>query len=113
MDRRSRRRRIRATRAVAGEQSRSGPKWSGARDYTGHLGREVTENLILAVDRARVLANEGRQLKGRAADLGRQVCATSIRARSDSHGRRREPRRPQGSDFGPTAGPALGHAGVV
>jgi hypothetical protein len=31
----------------------------GARDYTGRLGREASENLIPPVDRVRLLVNEG------------------------------------------------------
>ena len=36
-----------------------GPEWSGACDYTGRLGKEVSGNLILAVGRVRLLVNEG------------------------------------------------------
>jgi hypothetical protein len=45
--------------AVAGEESRSDPERPGARDCTGRPGREASENLILAVDRVRLLADEG------------------------------------------------------
>jgi len=38
------------------------PEWPGARDYTGRLGREVSENLILAVDRVGLLVNEGARI---------------------------------------------------
>jgi|GEM_PF-6629131 len=38
---------------------RRDPEWSGTRDYTGRLGREVSGNLVLAVDRVRLLVNEG------------------------------------------------------
>jgi hypothetical protein len=45
-----------------GEESRFDPEWPGARDYAGRLGREVSENLIPAVDRVRVLVNEGARI---------------------------------------------------
>jgi hypothetical protein len=35
------------------------PQWSGARDCTGRVGSEVSENLILTVDRLRLVGNEG------------------------------------------------------
>jgi hypothetical protein len=38
------------------------PEWQGARDYTARLGREVSENLILAVDGVRLLVNEGARI---------------------------------------------------
>jgi hypothetical protein len=38
------------------------PEWPGARDYTGRLGREVSENLILVVNRVGLLVNEGARI---------------------------------------------------